>query len=706
MSGLPARRRWPTPLAALAYLLLSALTTAPLWRDLARAVPIDIGDPLLNTWILSWDVHAWLSAPGRLFQANIFAPLPDTLAYSEHLFSTAALALPLLVALGEPVAVYNLLTLFHLALGGLGMYLLAAHWTGKRPAAFAAGVAFAFGPYRLASIGHLQLLAVGWLPLAILALDRLLERGDRRSALLLFVFFLAQALSCWYLALFAALVLAIYLACATLARAVGWGGLIRAGLALLPAALILALVAIPYVRVMPLLSAARPPGLALSFAAVPGDYLAAAWFNRFFSGLTAAFANRPGFTDENALFPGVVTPLCALVSLAALKGRERWRLAALWAVVAVSVALTFPGPYGLLSRLLPFLAVVRVPPRWVIPATFALAALCGYGLAAVQSRSPRGGPALIALLGVGLFLEGYGAPLPLAPVQRPAELPQVYRWLAGQQGDFAIVELPMYSIPGPEYPEVKRLYASTLHWKDLVNGYSGMTPPRQTGLAGQLSDFPGEEASEALRGLARSGGLRYVLVHSAEEGFDRQTWEQQGRWLADRSPTFRPVYSDGADYVYEVNPYGPALATEPETVGGDDPYWRAHRPRKAGVVFDGGPELLAWRLERDGPQASLVLYWRARQPVTKDYTIFVHLLDGAGAIVAQADSPPVAGRYPTTAWQPGEVVQDVHLLPLSGGGEPPGMRIAVGLYDPSTLERLAAHKEEGQEISEGRVFLD
>jgi hypothetical protein len=117
-------------------------------------------------------------------------------------------------------------------------------------------------------------------------------------------------------------------------------------------------------------------------------------------------------------------------------------------------------------------------------------------------------------------------------------------------------------------------------------------------------------------------------------------------------------------------------------------------------------ELLAYALE-DGPQgARLTLYWRALQPVGEDYTVFVHLLDETGAIVAQADSPPVEGHYPTTAWPPGEVVQDAHLLPLPGGELPPGAQIAVGLYEPATMERLPARTGDGQEFPDGRALLD
>jgi hypothetical protein len=717
--GLGEKTVWPI---ALVYLLLAALTTAPLWRNLARAVPVDIGDPLLNTWIIAWDAHAWLADPRHLFDANIFFPLPGTLAYSEHLFSMAALALPLLLALGESVLAYNLLTIFHLALNGLGMYLLMRRWTGRRLPAFVAGLAFAFGPYRLGAIGHLQLVTTGWLPLTLLAVDGLLGKAGpaRHYWVMLLAFLLMQTLAGWYLAVFTLLILSIYVVVGLAAGHFPRSRLGHLGLTLAPAFIVLALVAIPYVKVLPLLRSLRPPETAASFAAQPGDYLAASWFNRFFARPTAAMTTRPGFTDENALFPGVVAPACALLSLGALwtLRQGRWRLLAMGLILGLSLALTFGGPYALLSGLVPAFAVIRVPPRWIIPGLFALSALVGYGLSTLDGWLEHG-PGVawarhvaIILVAAGVFLEGYSAPLPLAPVPRPADLPPVYGWLAGQEGGFAILELPFYSAPEPEYPEVKRMYASIFHWKRLVNGYSGLTPPRQTALATSLRGFPDEEALAALRDLGRQG-LRYVIVHAAEEGFDRQGWEEKGRWTAARAPTLWLAYADGADYAYEVNPYGPALVTNPEVVPESDPRWRSRRPRQVGATFADHFTLVAYKVDevsdlarRSSPHLRVTLYWLCDQPATKDYTVFVHLLDSTGAILAQADSPPVEGHYPTGVWRSGEIIQDAHLIPLLAGGIPAGATLAVGLYDPATMERLAARDAQGRMVADGRVMLD
>ena len=193
--------------------MLTLILTYPLIFNLTTSVPNDIGDPLLNTWILAWDSHAMLTDPLNLFNANIFYPLPNTLAYSEHLFSTALLALPLQLITGEPLVAYNLSLLLTFPVAALGMYLLALHWTHQRGAAFIAGLIFAFAPYRFAAVAHLQLLTFQWLPFILLFLDKILnqpasQRPPTRYLFGLTIFLVLQILASWYLALYTALIVA------------------------------------------------------------------------------------------------------------------------------------------------------------------------------------------------------------------------------------------------------------------------------------------------------------------------------------------------------------------------------------------------------------------------------------------------------------------------------------------------------------------
>lgn len=88
---------------------------------------------------------------------------------------------------------------------------------------------------------------------------------------------------------------------------------------------------------------------------------------------------------------------------------------------------------------------------------------------------------------------------------------------------------------------------------------------------------------------------------------------------------------------------------------------------------------------RPGRSTRLTLYWQSLTPVLDaDYTVFVHVLDAAGQITAQADLQPRAGDSPTSLWQQNEVVADTYTFDLLPGE----YTLAVGLYDAETGERL------------------
>ncbi len=81
------------------------------------------------------------------------------------------------------------------------------------------------------------------------------------------------------------------------------------------------------------------------------------------------------------------------------------------------------------------------------------------------------------------------------------------------------------------------------------------------------------------------------------------------------------------------------------------------------------------------------LYWQAITPPERDYTVFVHLRNAAGEIVAQNDSPPVGGIYPTGLWDAGEIIKDE--MNISFDKLKPGQYdLVAGMYDFTTGLRL------------------
>lgn len=127
--------------------------------------------------------------------------------------------------------------------------------------------------------------------------------------------------------------------------------------------------------------------------------------------------------------------------------------------------------------------------------------------------------------------------------------------------------------------------------------------------------------------------------------------------------------------------------------------------RELGVTFGGEVLLLGYDLAREDEELRLELYWQALRQMETDYKIFVHLFDPTTeTIVTQWDAMPREGRYPTSRWAEGEVVGDSIILSLAE--VPPGHYwVAVGIYDPETVDRLPAVDAAGRPVSDNRVVL-
>jgi hypothetical protein len=113
--------------------------------------------------------------------------------------------------------------------------------------------------------------------------------------------------------------------------------------------------------------------------------------------------------------------------------------------------------------------------------------------------------------------------------------------------------------------------------------------------------------------------------------------------------------------------------------------------------------LLGHRAERRDGALDLTLYWQASALPDRDYQVFVHLLDGAGQIIGQDDGPPMGGYYPTSAWLPGQIVADLHHIPLPEGASLAA--IAVGLYDLGSGQRLPATDASGARLQDDALVI-
>lgn len=118
--------------------------------------------------------------------------------------------------------------------------------------------------------------------------------------------------------------------------------------------------------------------------------------------------------------------------------------------------------------------------------------------------------------------------------------------------------------------------------------------------------------------------------------------------------------------------------------------------------------LAGYMIEPDVPQpgqpATITLYWRVRQTSPTAATVFVHVLNSDGELVAQHDSQPVLNSYPVTNWQPGVLIADPHpLVWPDNKGQP--YQLGLGMYDPQTFARWPVLDAVGNRLPDDRLLL-
>lgn len=584
------------------YALLTVLGTWPQVLHLGDGVR-DPGDPLFNSWVLAWNAHKLgRGEVFDLFDANIFYPFRRTLAYSEHLFPQSLLVAPIIWLSGNPVLAHNLILLLAFLSSALGMFALARRFTGCAVGSFLAGVIFAFSPFMFSHLSHVQVLCAGGIPLTLLFLDRFLDSRRWRDAWLFALAFAVQILANGYYALFLSLAAgAVFALEMVRRRRVGdllvWRRLVLVGMAV-------AAVTAPFFRQYMLMQKemgfVREPMSETTLS----SFLAAPPINRLYGKVTAALGTsegrlfpgavalalalggiayrlrrhgRPGAAEVTLVGTAALAVAGALLAARVqpvfplpLESPERWAiLAALLLAAAVVVAtlrrrgesepamgtyvalglvaftLTFGslGPYHLLAQWVPGFNGIRAVSRIHVLTQLVVALLAAWGTKALLQRWPRWRGRLAAGLTLALAVEYASVPVPLTQVSLDGEEVRVYRWLARvSEPRDPILELPFPREVHEWWQwECPRLLAATLHWRPMINGFSGYAPPlyaelqrrwRESTLLDNLAD-------------ARTLGVRFVLVHQTRQG---RPWPQ-GRELA------RQLHASGAAQLRQIFPH-------------------------------------------------------------------------------------------------------------------------------------------------------
>jgi hypothetical protein len=99
-----------------------------------------------------------------------------------------------------------------------------------------------------------------------------------------------------------------------------------------------------------------------------------------------------------------------------------------------------------------------------------------------------------------------------------------------------------------------------------------------------------------------------------------------------------------------------------------------------------------------GTAITVTLHWQVTQPLSIDYTSYVHLVNSRGQGVTQNDHRPGGDFYPSNYWQVGEIVRDQHILTVPDTASPGEYRLRVGMYyqpEPGVIASMGTGLEIG-----------
>jgi len=551
----------PDALSFYFFLFVSFFIMYPLSAYMAVSTVTE-GDSLLQMWSMRWTIHSLTTDPANLFNANLFYPYTNSLAFADAMIAPALQAMPIFFLTNNLVLSYNVLTWFSFALSGWTMYLLVKDISGSKLGGLLAGMVFAFAPYRIGRISQLNVLSTQWLPLCFLMLRRLLLQDSRPFKVSIkrgwwlvagfVIFYTLTAYSTFYYLLYTAPVFAVFVVLLQLSTkrlpspalllklAVGVG---LVGLLVLP-------VASPYFEVASLQSAERTRSEAQQFSANYRFYLAATDNNLFWGATLSRFGGTGG---ERKLFPGALGLVFGAVGLVGsfiygfmhrkkrdssavaepepikLIRREGW----VWLGIAIFALLMsfgpslkawgaeIPMPYGFFFDYVPGWKGLRAVMRYGLFVTLAVAALAGMGVAFLAASVtfwqrfsgnirrflPFG---LMAILLFGAFWEYHSEITYINPKILPNP-PQVYNWLAQPENSGAVIELPFQRDPRNS-PAIRNFY-SLSNFQPLAGGMSGYVPPVYGDLRDITDNFPSKESLALLQGM----GVRWVVYHLNDE---------------------------------------------------------------------------------------------------------------------------------------------------------------------------------------------
>ena len=482
----PSRNRWPLFAAFAGFLLLSLAWTHPLTAQFSAKMFGLGGDRYIHLWNMWWMKKALVELHvNPLTTSYLFQPEGIDLSFHDFSLFNAFLSVPLQRAF-TLTQIYNLLFLSSFVVGGFGCVLLLRYLTGSTLAGVISGLIFAFWGGRAYYVDHLSLASIQWFPYCALYLLKTVREPSCRAPLLAALFFIINALTAWYYAIYMSLFAALFLLYAAIAeRKQVWTLAFLKRFALFVGTFLLIMLPI----LLPMFKQIAGGGnfmvsevykneaVSLNTLLLPsinhdlfGKYMQRWYINH----------NYPlQWGIPGGSFLGYATMLLCLYTLLRLRRLKPhfWLFAfVVFLILAMgpnvmlfsTVYESLPLPYQLLQKL-PLLNIVRIPVRFMALVMLSCGVLAGYACWDIFRRV-RFKFALFLLLAALILCEQYREYY----FSAPEPVPDFYQRLAQDADDYAILELtPLFNW---QHSSVRASLFQVTHQKKLFHGHVSRVP--------------------------------------------------------------------------------------------------------------------------------------------------------------------------------------------------------------------------------------
>jgi hypothetical protein len=497
----------------------AASCVAVLWpavRHFRTAYLLGGGDGFVFVWAWWWLPQRLASGSSPFDGTGLFHPVGVDLSLTTTAPLVSLASWPVRALFG-PAAQINAVQLGSTFATALLTYALARRVTESRPAAFLAGAAFAFAPYRFVHLSHLNLVNTWTIALALLLFLRFLDapgtgRGCALGAAVGSSFLVDPQLTVLVLTSLVVIAACRWRTVVTAARSLVLGGLV-ALVAALP-------LLIPMAAALRAGEADTLPGLG-GAQLYSSDVLS--WVVPSPLGLLSPF--NPALSLEGVVAPGVVL-LCLAVIGREVVPREARRM---WVMLALTAFILSLGPFLHLAgrtgsgfnvagvdfavplpflalRLIPGVDALRVPGRFGILGVLAIDLLAAQTLGALLSR--RRSSTVIAALAAVSFLTAAEL-LPSHLPSSSARTPAPYQAIARDPDPGAVLELPLQWSTGT------RVVGDLAAWRENTELLGYAATHHRAIVSGSASRYP----AKRLRRLTEDPLYRQVLALEAEPGY-------------------------------------------------------------------------------------------------------------------------------------------------------------------------------------------